>query len=568
MKSQDSRAAALAGIALALVSFVLPAAIQGWAFALIAAVQTTVLAVVVWSRRKSTLLQPLWWVLVAACVMQGVADVAVVRAWDNPSLTTSRGVGLTAGIVALVLCVSAAGLIMRPFLGVAAMRRPSEVGLGSFAAVAVAYAWGDEQRQGVPLVALVFIVAVGAVGMVLSSVLISPALREVRRPAERYLVPAASVFAVGQVIAFVASDVPIYSRYPPSANVVAFGLIIAAALHPRAGKVGRPLYRHSDREVMRSTSWALGAVLVADGAVVALSKFGPGIGMVWWLGIAAAVQTVLLIWALAVWWESGAAREMFLHHRLGVDLRHALIHHEIVPHYQPIVRVSDGVCVGFEALARWNHPTRGLMAAGDFLPLADARGYLASIDREMLIAAASDLPSLLEPLAADEPFVTVNLSPWRLEQPGFATEIVESLRARGLSGEGLIIEMTETPAVTNWDALAENVKCLQAVGIGLAIDDFGTGHANLSLLCQLDVDMIKLDRSLVSAAMSSVRGAAVVRGAIQTAQTSGAIIVAEGVEDYDWIDELRRLGVGYVQGYGIGRPAPARLASGLTAWRN
>jgi EAL domain-containing protein (putative c-di-GMP-specific phosphodiesterase class I) len=271
---------------------------------------------------------------------------------------------------------------------------------------------------------------------------------------------------------------------------------------------------------------------------------------------------VILAWTATIWLESGVARHWFVNRTLRHDLRSAMVRNEIVPYYQPIIRASDSRCVGYEALARWEHPSRGILAASSFLDLAESRGYLAAIDRSVLLAVARDLPGLMAKLDADEPFVSINLSPRRLEQRGFADEILQTLKRAGLSSDGLMIEMTENTAVSDWTTLTANIAQLQEVGITLAVDDFGTGHANLSLLCQLDVDMIKLDRELVELAMGSPRGAAVVHAAIRAGQATGALIVAEGVSNAGWITELGGFGVDFIQGFGVGYPQPAHASHG------
>ncbi len=239
----------------------------------------------------------------------------------------------------------------------------------------------------------------------------------------------------------------------------------------------------------------------------------------------------------------------------------------IRPHYQPILRTSDGLCVGFEALARWDHPRLGVLHGSAFLPRALDRGYVATIDRQMLQAVVLDLPVLLRPLVVEHPFVSMNLSPWRLEQRGFALEVLTGLADLGASGSGLVFEISATSGVFNWGVLKANVECLRENGLAIALDDFGDGCGDLGFLCELDIDLVKLDMPLISAGMRSERGAAVMAGVIQTARATGAQIVAEGVETFEWIPILGELGIDYVQGFGIGYPAPVSLATGLRAWR-
>jgi EAL domain-containing protein (putative c-di-GMP-specific phosphodiesterase class I) len=175
----------------------------------------------------------------------------------------------------------------------------------------------------------------------------------------------------------------------------------------------------------------------------------------------------------------------------------------------------------------------------------------------MMRMAAEALPMLFACTSNDQPFLTVNVEPKRMQQAGFAVRILEELSTRNLNPNGLIIEITETAAIDDWDELRRNVTIFQAVGIGLAIDDFGAGHSNFGLLVELEPDLVKLDQSLVEAALATNRGRAVVRNAVQAARSCGALIVAEGVSDDTWCPSLEALGFDHVQGYAFGRAAAA-----------
>ena len=164
------------------------------------------------------------------------------------------------------------------------------------------------------------------------------------------------------------------------------------------------------------------------------------------------------------------------------------------------------------------------------------------------------LPALLATSSVDHPFVTVNVEPTRMQESGFADRVLTTLRDLNLDPNGLIIELTETAAVTDWDEIMRNVAVFKDAGIGLAIDDFGAGHANFGLLVSLDPDLVKLDRTLVEAAMTSTRGRAVARMAADAARSAGARVVAEGISESAWGTELHDLGFDLLQGYAFGRP--------------
>jgi diguanylate cyclase len=239
--------------------------------------------------------------------------------------------------------------------------------------------------------------------------------------------------------------------------------------------------------------------------------------------------------------------------RLRGELRSAVSRDELAAHFQPIIRTSDRAVAGYETLARWDHPRLGLITAHRFIGIAASEGFLAGIDHMMIRMAAEALPALFATTDVEAPFLTVNVEPKRMQQAGFAARILDDLRVRNLDPRGLIIEMTETSAVEDWDELHRNVQLFQASGIGLAIDDFGAGHSNFGLLVELAPNLVKLDQSLIEAALSSPLGRSVVRNAVFAARSCGAQIVAEGVSDADWCMPLAELGFDHLQGYAFGR---------------
>jgi EAL domain-containing protein (putative c-di-GMP-specific phosphodiesterase class I) len=513
-------------------------------------------ATVVVRRRWSTFARPsAWWaptlgmwLIVASIALSGNSLVAPDPA-DFSLFAAAIGAG---GLT----CEAFGALrMLQPLLESRDLRRSYELGLGGYIASAIPYVWAGQTTSLGELLVLGIVAGAGSVCCVASTLMLSAPLRRAGRPAELMLMVAGSAFslqiAVGLVLRSQAWQAPLLGAAMISTN----GAFLAALSLPQASVAGMKVELASDRRQARALPVALSAAVLAAGGLGILRELSRGRIIVLVLGAAAVVQLVVLVSALTMWWESDDARSWIRHRVLARDIAKALVRGQIVPHYQPIVRASDAEPVGYEALARWNHPRRGLLSAGQFLEIAERRGYMAAIDRRIFLVVARDLPSLLSGLDDSvDPFVTVNLSPRRLAQQGYAASMLQLLEREGLVADGLMIEMTEASSVVNWASFNANVSAFAQAGIGLAIDDFGAGHANLTLLCELEVDVVKLDRAVVELAITEA-GSAIVYGAVAAARAAGALIVAEGVEDGSWAARLGQLGVDFVQGYGIGLPA-------------
>ncbi len=238
---------------------------------------------------------------------------------------------------------------------------------------------------------------------------------------------------------------------------------------------------------------------------------------------------------------------------LGDELRLAVARGELSMHYQAVYRAGDGALAGAEALARWSHPRLGLLSAAEFLPAADD-DTAEALDRWALRCVLRDATAVLACATVDEPYLAVNLSPRRAERADLVAMVDAELEAAGVSPDGLVVELTETEAVSDWSLLRDNLAALQDRGFWVAVDDFGAGHANLLHLTRLDPDIVKVDRELVEAAAASPRGRQLLRGSVAVAKGAGALVVAEGVVDPSWVPELAAMGVDYVQGFVLGRP--------------
>ena len=247
--------------------------------------------------------------------------------------------------------------------------------------------------------------------------------------------------------------------------------------------------------------------------------------------------------------DNGAAARV--RRDLERELSQAIDDDQLVLHYQPLAGAGDGKVCGFEALVRWNHPTRGMVPPLDFIPLAEQTGLIAPLGEWVLRKACADAASWLNPLR-----IAVNLSPRQLHQealPGLVRDVLEST---GLAPHRLELEITETALFDDFDAALEGLRRLKLLGVRVAMDDFGTGFSSLSTLHSFPFDKLKIDRSFVKAIHVDDRATAIVRAVLGLGHSLSIPVVAEGVETNEQLDFLRLEGCAEVQGFGIGRPAP------------
>lgn len=239
---------------------------------------------------------------------------------------------------------------------------------------------------------------------------------------------------------------------------------------------------------------------------------------------------------------------------MSADLRTAVLGEQFELYYQPQVRLSDGKIVGAEALLRWHHPHRGLLAPGEFLPLLKG-SPMARILGDWVIRQACAKGALLHrqgrPLC-----MAVNLFSAQFKLGGLARMVADTLRETGLPGEGLEIEITERVIINSDNRLKNSLNDLRSLGCQLAFDDFGTGYASLSMLKEFPITRLKVDKSFVDAIHESGEDHAVVQAMIQLAETFGFSITAEGIETEQQAEVLRQLGCREGQGYLFGKPMP------------
>jgi len=248
---------------------------------------------------------------------------------------------------------------------------------------------------------------------------------------------------------------------------------------------------------------------------------------------------------------------------LESELRVAVPRGQLEPYFQPIVRTGTGEVLGYEALMRWNHPERGVLAPGEFLGVAENAGLLEDIDWDMFDRTCALAPRLL----STGQYVNLNVSPRHFVAGDFATRLLELLDRHALAPACVRIEITEGALIEKPEAVSASVARLHQAGVFTALDDFGTGYSSLGYLHRLQLHALKLDRSFV-AAMEPGEGRvarAVARSVLTLAQSLGLEVVAEGIETEHQRDELFAMGCQLGQGYLYARPQPLSAVAGADA---
>ncbi|WP_119156618.1 EAL and GGDEF domain-containing protein [Caldimonas tepidiphila] len=240
---------------------------------------------------------------------------------------------------------------------------------------------------------------------------------------------------------------------------------------------------------------------------------------------------------------------------LELELRAALENEEFELHYQPRLRVGTLRSVGMEALVRWRHPERGLVSPLEFIPVAEETGMIEALGLWVLRRACIDTRRLVVRLG--RPLrVSVNLSGRQLRSPQLVPEVRQILEQTGLDPGLLELELTESAFIEDMESSAETLRALKALGVQLAVDDFGTGYSSISYLRRFPVDVVKLDRTFVTQASEGVSRYGFIKAICDLARALNLTVVAEGVEDADTLDLLKRVACDEVQGYLFARPLP------------
>jgi len=243
--------------------------------------------------------------------------------------------------------------------------------------------------------------------------------------------------------------------------------------------------------------------------------------------------------------------------QLTHDLRAALPAREFCMVYQPIVNLATGRIQKAEALVRWQHPTRGLISPADFIPVAESSGLIVDLGEWIFAQAAAQVKAWRNCLHPEFQ-VSVNKSPLQFENPNPEhTPWIEQLRALGLPGESIVVEITEGLLLSNSSGVVAQLLKLRDEGINVSLDDFGTGYSSLSYLQKFDIDFIKIDQSFVRHLTSGSTDLVLCQAIIAMAHALGMKVIAEGVETTEQRDLLAAANCDFAQGYLYSRPVNA-----------
>ncbi len=266
------------------------------------------------------------------------------------------------------------------------------------------------------------------------------------------------------------------------------------------------------------------------------------------------------------------------HFHLQGDLRKALDNDEFWLLYQPIFDIQSGreSLEGFEALIRWNHPTRGLIRPDHFISLAEETGLIVPVGQwvlEAALAQASTWAGTREAPGAPAPpspaavplGISVNVSAVQLRAPGLLTAVEAALESARVDPWHVILEITETSLAEDSNRMLDVLHALKELGVRIAIDDFGTGYSSLAYLRTMPVDILKIDRAFIASSGDGERGRELLEAIVSMGRTLSLVMVAEGIETPEQLELMRALGCDLAQGYLLGRPMPADETQHLIA---
>jgi Amt family ammonium transporter len=233
-------------------------------------------------------------------------------------------------------------------------------------------------------------------------------------------------------------------------------------------------------------------------------------------------------------------------------------------HYQPIVSHADNRICGFEALVRWNHPERGLIPPGEFIPVAEGSDLIVRIGRWVLIEACRQMAEWQRRFTSVPALaISVNVSARQLTDSRLVEDVRFALAESGLNPGSLALEVTESSIMGNADQTLATLNRLKAMNVRLEIDDFGTGYSSLSYLQRLPFDSLKIDRSFVRGLGDDNGSLDIVRAILELAHSLRLKVIAEGVETEEQLSSLHELGCDFIQGFLFSRPISAAAAGEL-----
>jgi diguanylate cyclase (GGDEF)-like protein len=252
---------------------------------------------------------------------------------------------------------------------------------------------------------------------------------------------------------------------------------------------------------------------------------------------------------------------------LAGELRDALVRDELVLHYQPVLHLPTGRCTGVEALIRWQHPERGLLMPGEFLPTAEAHDLMTPLARWVMTAATRQIAAWSR-LGLDV-VVGINVGADQFSGGTLVEDVCTALATAGVPAELLVVELTETSVAEDPRRAAQQMAELRRRGVEVSIDDFGSGFSSLGQLVTLPAGVLKIDRSLVAYAEGSRdRAAAAIAAVVALGQACGMRSLAEGVETAEQLALAAELGCTFAQGFHIARPMPADAVPAWVAARH
>jgi diguanylate cyclase (GGDEF)-like protein len=267
--------------------------------------------------------------------------------------------------------------------------------------------------------------------------------------------------------------------------------------------------------------------------------------------------------ARPVWFDEGMERALIVHSEIEQGIRYGLEHGQFIPYFEPQVELLTGEIIGFEVLARWDHPLSGMIEPDRFISVAEEHGLIGRLSEQVILQALTHAaewdPSIK---------ISVNISPFQLADSWLAQRIVRLLAEAGFPAERLVVEITESSLFADLDLARTIVTSLKNQGVRLALDDFGTGFSSLAHLRALPFDVIKIDRSFVSTLSDDAESAAIIRAVTTLADALKVPVTVEGIEDAATHAAVAGFGCSVGQGWYFGKPMSADQASSLLRSRH